>query len=308
MAQSATKDSSKSPLGIQPFWEKATLEPPIRWEFWRIQLKLAILAREGIEVDIILVDPPEHVLLPPEPAYEDAVDNPTAQSERDRRTRNEQAKTAWKSQCQRVITVGILCGDKPWKLCDRKASSLMYLSLGMEGRRVFNSKNSTVNLKTISTKDLWDVLNTTFIRIHNITFDRYLFLTREEEEIRDCVLQDDEARCKEVSTYIHSFWKDLHVKSGCLCVDQRVAIPNPIKEAVLESIHMTHPGSWGMISLSQYAWWPYMHREILAKTSDCVPCTDIGKNLKPIIPKSKWHPHKACQEPNEEIQIDFGVR
>ena len=67
---------------------------------------------------------------------------------------------------------------------------------------------------------------------------------------------------------------------------------------------MTHPGSWGTISLSQYAWWPYMHREILAKASDCVPCTDIGKNLKPIIPKSKWHPHKACQEPNEEI--DFG--
>ena len=135
------------------------------------------------------------------------------------------------------------------------------------------------------------------------------FLTSKDavlKEIRDCVLQDDEARCKEVSTYIHSFRKDLHVKSGCLCVDQRVAIPNSIKEAVLESIHMTHPGSWGMISLSQYAWWPYMHSEILAKTSDCVPFTDIGKNLKPIIPKSKCHPHKACQEPNEEKQIDFG--
>ena len=126
------------------------------------------------------------------------------------------------------------------------------------------------------------------------------------KEIRDCVMQDDEARCKEVSPYIHSFWKDLRVKSGCLCVDQRVAIPNSIKEAVLESIHMTHPASWGMISLSQYAWWPYMHRKILAKTSDCAPCTEIGKNLKTLTPKSKWHPHKACQEPNEEIQIDFG--
>ena len=73
------------------------------------------------------------------------------------------------------------------------------------------------------------------------------------KEIRDCVIQDDEARCKEVSPYVHSFWKDLHVKSGCLCVDQRVAIPNSIKEAVLESIHMTHPSSWGMISLFQYA-------------------------------------------------------
>ena len=49
-----------------------------------------------------------------------------------------------------------------------------------------------------------------------------------------------------------------------------------------------------------------MQREILAKTSDCVLCTDIGKNLKYIIPKSKWYPHKAFQEPNEETQIEFG--
>ena len=99
------------------------------------------------------------------------------------------------------------------------------------------------------------------------------------EQIRDCVIQDDEARCKEFSQYIHSFWKDLLVKSVCLCVEERVAIPNSIKEVLLESIHMTHTGSWGMISLTQYAWWPYMHREILAKTSDCVLCTEIGKNL-----------------------------
>ena len=128
------------------------------------------------------------------------------------------------------------------------------------------------------------------------------------KEIRDCVNQDHEARCKEVSPYVHSFWKDLHVKSGCLCVDERVAIPNSNKDAVLESILMTHPGSWEMISIYQYAWWPYMHREILDKTSDCVPCNEIGKNLKPIVPKSKWHPHKASQKPNEEIQIDLGVQ
>ena len=107
MAQSALKDSGKSPLGIQPFWEKATLEPPLRWEHWTTQLKLSILAREGIEVDLLLADPPENVILPLEPTYEDAVENPTAQSERDRRTRNEQAKTTWKNNCQRIIAVGI---------------------------------------------------------------------------------------------------------------------------------------------------------------------------------------------------------
>ena len=61
----------------------------------------------------------------------------------------------------------------------------MYLSLGTEGRRVFNSEFLfwvTVNLDEISTRNLWDVLNQTFIRIHNITFDRYLFLTRKQQK------------------------------------------------------------------------------------------------------------------------------
>ena len=49
-----------------------------------------------------------------------------------------------------------------------------------------------------------------------------------------------------------------------------------------------------------------MHREILNKAAQCKPCTDIGKNLKPVIPASKWKPLLPCTEPNEEIQIDFG--
>ena len=67
-----------------------------------------------------------------------------------------------------------------------------------------------------------------------------------------------------------------------------------------------HPGSWGMITLGQYAFWPCMHREILNKAAQCRPCTDIGKNLKPVVPASKWKPLLNCSEPNEEKQIDFG--
>ena len=126
------------------------------------------------------------------------------------------------------------------------------------------------------------------------------------KEVRDCILQDDPQRCKEVNPYLFSYWRDLHVRSGCICVDERVAIPHAIQDAVLESLHLTHPGSWGMITLGQYAFWPYMHREILNKAATCKPCTDIGKNLKSVIPASKWKPLLPCTEPNEEIQIDFG--
>ena len=67
-------------------------------------------------------------------------------------------------------------------LRSQKASSLMYLSLGTDGRRVFNSKILSVNLNEISTRNHWDILNKTFIRIHHITFDCYLFLTRRQQK------------------------------------------------------------------------------------------------------------------------------
>ena len=58
--------------------------------------------------------------------------------------------------------------------------------------------------------------------------------------------------------------------------------------------------------LGQYAFRPYMHREILNKAAQCKPCTVIGKNLKPVVPASKWKPLLYCSEPNKEIQFDFG--
>ena len=126
------------------------------------------------------------------------------------------------------------------------------------------------------------------------------------KKVRDCILQNDPQRCKEVNPYMFSYWIDLHVRSGCVCVDERVAIPHTIQDAVLESLHLTHPGSWGKITLGQYVIWPYMHREILNKAAQCKPCTDIGKNLKPVIPASKWRLLLTCTEPKEEIQTDFG--
>ena len=81
MAQSAVKE--RALLGIEPFWEKPTLEPPLRWERWEIMLKQAILAKEGISIKILRENPPDKVTFPPEPIYEDNVENSTPQSERD---------------------------------------------------------------------------------------------------------------------------------------------------------------------------------------------------------------------------------
>ena len=54
-------------------------------------------------------------------------------------------------------------------------------------------------------------------------------------EIRDWVLTETEDRCKQIYPYIHSFWKYLHVKNGCVGIDDRIAIPNSIKDAYVEA-------------------------------------------------------------------------
>ena len=60
------------------------------------------------------------------------------------------------------------------------------------------------------------------------------------KEVRDCILQGDEQRCKEVNPYLHFYWRDLHVCLECFCVDERVAMPHSIQDTVLESLHRTH--------------------------------------------------------------------
>ena len=58
--------------------------------------------KEGISIVILRTTQPDKVTFPPEPNYEEEVDNSTAQSERDRRIQNEQLKIAWLNKCQKI--------------------------------------------------------------------------------------------------------------------------------------------------------------------------------------------------------------
>ena len=125
-------------------------------------------------------------------------------------------------------------------------------------------------------------------------------------EIRDCIIQNDERRCKAVSKQIYAHWNQLSVNDGCILLDNRLTIPNALKEAVIDVLHANLPGSWGMTELANRLWWPFINRDLINKAKKCRPCTEFGKNLKSIISKTKWSPMKPCVEPNEEIQINFG--
>ena len=111
MAQSAAH-SKKTPLHIEAFWEKPTATPPLTWDKWTQQWKLALLAKEGIQLDNLLNDPPSTVTYPTEPTYEEPVENHTQATERDRKVRNQQLKVNWQNCCKKVDEIGILCVDK----------------------------------------------------------------------------------------------------------------------------------------------------------------------------------------------------
>ena len=125
-------------------------------------------------------------------------------------------------------------------------------------------------------------------------------------EVRNCVIRNDGERLKNISLFLYSYWRDMSVKHGCFCIDERVAIPKAIMDAILEDIHSTHPGNFAMLLLAHNIRWPYIHRDLLAKASECKACKQIVKNLKLVIPHSEWSPLPNCIEPNDEIQIEFG--
>ena len=87
MTQSV-RESCKTSLSIEPFWERATSDPPIRWEKWRFQVKLAILARENITLDILPQTKPTHVRLPHGPKYEMTIEDATEHTVRARSSSN----------------------------------------------------------------------------------------------------------------------------------------------------------------------------------------------------------------------------
>ena len=125
------------------------------------------------------------------------------------------------------------------------------------------------------------------------------------KEVRDCIIRGDEERLEALNPYLHSYWRYLHVTGGCVYMDEKVAIPNALKDALIEDLHASHPGSWGMVCMAQHCWWPYMNRDLLVKAIECKSCTAIGKNLKSVNPAKQFKAHTPCIVPNQEIQIDF---
>ena len=167
--------------------------------------------------------------------------------------------------------------------------------------------NTSSNTETIPSGSLIDAAdNVCFTETLNKIFSKNLLaiLTGRDailKKVRDCIIRDDPNRLREKSTQC-----DLSVKHGCVCLDDRIAIPKAIKDAVLEDIHTTHPGSFALLSLAENIWWPYIHRDILAKTNECKACTEIDEDKipgRPYLTEEQWSDKALCSDTEVEKVI-----
>ena len=97
----------------------------------------------------------------------------------------------------------------------------------------------------------------------------------------------------------------MHVKDDCLLIDERIVLPTQLRQTVLDSLHLTHPGSAAMLERCQNIWFPHIHRSIVQMAQGCRQCTQQGKNLKSIVGKQHTFQMEPVVEPKEEVLLDF---
>ena len=120
------------------------------------------------------------------------------------------------------------------------------------------------------------------------------------------VEKQDWDELKQVSKYYYNIRRDLGISpSRCLLYDGKLVTPYQLQNTIINTVHRTHPGQVGMIRLANLIWFPHIHRTIKLRAENCKQCTDQGKNLKPIIPKTDLGKLPKLLEPNQEIQLYF---
>ena len=204
MAQSA--NLQRTPVGI-PFYLERGIDPPTDWPTWALTLKIAIIAKESLNVDTLLRYKPEpkDLFYPAEPTYEPSVLNETQVQKRERERERDQRivkrKADGENECKGIEFKGSLVDGIPWGEADTKVKSLIYLCIGTEGQRIYHQRFPHSNINTLSAFELFHELSLSFTSPRNTTYDRFLLFTckqqeNEKLEIFHCRLKALGAQCR----------------------------------------------------------------------------------------------------------------
>ena len=115
--------------------------------------------------------------------------------------------------------------------------------------------------------------------------------TKKDQNLRPLINFVKKRDWKAIKSAYGQYWFNirnrLHVREECLLIDERIVIPTQLRQTILESLNLTHPGLAAMLDLCQNKWFPRIHRSIVQMAKNCKDCTEQGKNLKPIVGKNQ---------------------
>ena len=100
----------------------------IEWKQWFETLKMAIVARDIIDVDKLLrLKPqPTDLFYPTLTTYEEEFEGETEDEARQREQRNERRRVDFENECKVIERKGALVDRVPWDEADTKVKSLIY--------------------------------------------------------------------------------------------------------------------------------------------------------------------------------------
>ena len=101
------------------------------------------------------------------------------------------------------------------------------------------------------------------------------------------------------------FWTKAAVVNKCVLIDNKLAIPEQLRSAILIRLHRSHPGQAAMMDASEYIWWPFLNRQIVKVCEKCPECTLFVKNIKTSATYNSAKPLPALSAPSQELQLDF---
>ena len=78
--------------------------------------------------------------------------------------------------------------------------------------------------------------------------------------------------------YRYNVRKRLHVMDECLLIDEKFIIQQHLRQNILDSLHLTHPGAAAMLDLSKNIWFPHIQHRIVQMAQNCQQSSEQGNN------------------------------
>ena len=151
-----------------------------QWNNWIDQFHLAIIANENLDIDN-LKEPLE--LETTIPILKGAQESENEPHRKAREARNKETMRVYEhAEDKRIAEEKRKFRGMRRYEAEKKVRSVLYLALGAEAKKVFAQKHPRVKVLGISFKNIFDLLESVFIKPTNIRFERYKLLSIKQKD------------------------------------------------------------------------------------------------------------------------------